>query len=85
LDELIKLDTNNDGSFGKLKVRSSNAHSIFSPIFYANNTSLIMMSSFVLSPFQLKQLPHTTIQESLFRSEDIFQFVASKVPEGMPV
>jgi hypothetical protein len=43
-----------------------------------------MMSSFLLSPFQLKQLPHTTVQESLFRPEDIFQFVASKVPEGMP-
>jgi hypothetical protein len=30
LDELIKLDTNNDGSFGKLKVWSSNAHAIYS-------------------------------------------------------
>jgi hypothetical protein len=85
LDEFIKLDTNNDGSFGKLKVWSSNAHAIFSPFFYANNTpALIMMSSFLLSPFQLKQLPHTTVQESLFRPEDILQFVASKVPEGMP-
>jgi hypothetical protein len=55
------------------------------PRFYANNTpALIMMSSFLLSPFQLKQLPHTTVQESLFRPEDILQFVASELLEGMP-
>jgi hypothetical protein len=61
-------------------------HMLSIPSFFcANNTpALIMMSSFLLSPFQLKQLPHTTVHESLFRPEDILQFVTSKVPEGMP-
>jgi hypothetical protein len=83
LDELIKLDTNNDGSFGKLKVWSSNANIIFLPVFLfcQQHTNL---SFFVLPPFQLKQLPNTTVHKSLFRPEDILQFVASKVPEAMP-
>jgi hypothetical protein len=54
LDELIKLDTNNDGSFGKLKVWSSNSNIIFLPgfLFFANNTPpLIMISFFCSSAF----------------------------------
>jgi hypothetical protein len=60
-------------------------HMLSIPSFFcANNTPALIMMAFLLSPFQLKQLPHTTVQESLFRPEDILQFVTSKVPEGMP-
>jgi hypothetical protein len=53
LDELIKLDTNNDRSFGKLKVWSSNAHAIYSLIFLCQQHTSpdydVLFSSFTFS------------------------------------
>jgi hypothetical protein len=53
LDELIKLDTNNEGSFGKLKVWSSNAHAIYSLVFLCQQHTSpdydVLFSSFTFS------------------------------------
>jgi hypothetical protein len=71
----MSLDTNRDGSFGKLKVFGQQHHHSFSvnPIYYS------IFCSYIIDCFvQLKHSVHTRVQESLFKVGNIFQFVSSK-------
>jgi hypothetical protein len=71
----MSLDTNWDGSFGKLKVFGQQHQRFFS----VNPFFCSIFCSYIIDFFvQVKHLVHTRVQESLFKMDDIFQFVSSK-------
>ena len=80
LDQVIKLDRNNDGSFGKLKVLN---FLVFPPLYFL---FYFFRPQFFTCLFccQIKQSGRSVIQNSLFNMEDICRFVASKAPQQMP-
>jgi len=92
LDEVIKLDRNHDGSFGKLKVIIlSRQHTWYffscsippSPL-SAKHCNLTPLSNWLFS-CQLKQSRYSVIQNSLFKMDDLFKFVTSKARQHMPL
>jgi hypothetical protein len=65
----MSLDTNRDGSFGKLKVFGQQHH---------HSGDKVVTSDIIDCFVQLNHSVHTRVQESLFKVGDIFQFVSSK-------
>ena len=80
LDQVIKQDRNNDGSFGKLKVLN---FLVFPPLYFLFYFSRPQFFT-CLFCCQIKQSGRSVIQNSLFNMDDICRFVASKAPQQMP-
>jgi len=82
LAEVIKLDTNGDGSFGKLKVLVKTKPDYFLNI--SQTTIFFIITQTITNPFfQLKSSAHSVVQDSPFQMDDIYSFVSSKAPRDL--
>ena len=85
LDQIIKLDTNREGSFGRLKVRKTVIWILSSISFFSRPSPPDTPLTHDKLSFQLKESCHSVGAGFALQMDGISRFVTSKAPRQLPL